>query len=230
MSRQHNPIPPSQHERHYRDPFWGGWSPGYAGNYDSNYYYAPTQAQATTAQTRVKDYLTAVRKNVDVRPPTAISRSKRSSRRKISSKTTKKQADAKSAAAAGSTQLSNRWVPPNQLRCVIVFDTQSKQSVGSGCYVIGSLPPAGIKAKFDTFSTEFVGAPTLKRTEIGGLRLRIRHTAYSSYGGGPGVALPLIVRNFRGGHDRRELVSRSPHFANLLHWASPGRPEVFGGW
>ena len=62
MSGQHNPVPPSQHEWHYRDPFWGGWSPGYVGNYHSNYYYAPTQAQATTAQTRVKDYLTAVRK------------------------------------------------------------------------------------------------------------------------------------------------------------------------
>ena len=37
MSGQHNPVPPSQHEWHYRDPFWGGWSLGYAGNYDSNY-------------------------------------------------------------------------------------------------------------------------------------------------------------------------------------------------
>ena len=73
----------------------------------------------------------------------------------------KKQADAKSAAAAGGTHVSNRWVPPSQLRCVMVFDTQSKQFVGSGCYVIGSLPPAGIIAKFDTFSAEFVGTPTL---------------------------------------------------------------------
>ena len=162
MSRQHNPVPPSQHEWHYRDPFWGGWSSGYAGNYDSNYYYAPTQAQATTAQTRVKDYLNAVRKG----------RRRAATHRYIAVETLKptknqledykkKQADAKSAAAAGGTQLSNRWVQPSQLRCVMVFDTQSKQFVGSGCYVIGSLPPAGTIAKFDTFSAEFVGTPKL---------------------------------------------------------------------
>ena len=162
MSRQHNPVPPSQHEWHYRDPFWGGWSPGSAGNYDSDYYYAPTQAQATTAQTRVKDYLNAVRKG----------RRRAATHRYIAVETLKpttnqledykkKQADAKSAAAAGGTQLSNRWVPSSQLRCVMVFDTQSKQFVGSGCYVIGSLPPAGTIVKFDTFSAEFVGTSTL---------------------------------------------------------------------
>lgn len=80
---------------------------------------------------------------------------------KSASRLHKKQVDAKSAAAAKGTQLSNRWVPSSQLRCVMVFDTQSKQFVGSGCYVIGSLPPAGTMAKFDTFSAEFVGAPTL---------------------------------------------------------------------
>ena len=50
------------HEWHYRDPFWGDWYPGYAGNYDSNYSYTPTPEQATTAQKRVKDYLVAVQK------------------------------------------------------------------------------------------------------------------------------------------------------------------------
>jgi hypothetical protein len=115
-----------------------------------------------TAQTRVKDYLNAVRKG----------RRRAATHRYIAVETLKptknqledykkKQADAKSAAAAGGTQLSNRWVPPSQLRCVMVFDTQSKQFVGSGCYVIGSLPPAGTIAKFDTFSAEFVGTPTL---------------------------------------------------------------------
>lgn len=41
------------------------------------------------------------------------------------------------------------------------LDTLSKTIVGSGCYVIGSLPSAGTIAKFDTFSAEFVGTPTL---------------------------------------------------------------------
>jgi hypothetical protein len=51
----------------------------------------------------------------------------------------------------------NRWVEPDQLRCMMVFDTQSKQFVGSGCYVVNSNPPDGKTAKFDTFTAEFVG-------------------------------------------------------------------------
>jgi hypothetical protein len=31
-------------------------------------------------------------------------------------------------------------------------------------------------------------------------------------------------------HDRRKLVSSSANFSDFLHSASPGRPEVFGGW
>jgi len=150
------------HEWHYRDPFWGDWYPGYAGDYDSNYSYTPTPAQATTAQKRVKDYLVAVKKGrrhaathryiaVETLRPT----------KKQLEDYQKKQADAKSAAASGGAQMSNRWVPPSQLRCVMVFDTQSNQFVGSGCYVIGSPPPIGTVAKFDTYSAEFVGTQTL---------------------------------------------------------------------
>src|SRR6476660_6170789 len=47
----------------YRDPFSGSWYPGYAGNYDTNYSYAPTPAQAETAKTRVQNYLIAVGKH-----------------------------------------------------------------------------------------------------------------------------------------------------------------------
>lgn len=152
----------SHYHGRYWDPFWEGWYPGYGGNYDSNYWYAPTTAQATTAEKRVKDYLVAVRKGhrraathryvaVETLKPT----------KKQLEDYTKKQADAKSAAAAGESQLSRRWVPPNQLRCIMVFDTQSKQFVGSGCYVVGAPPPMGTVAKFDTYSAEFVGTSTL---------------------------------------------------------------------
>jgi hypothetical protein len=162
MSRPSNPGPPSHHEGRYWDPFWGGWYPGYAGEYDSNYSYTPTPAQVTTAQKRVKDYLAAVQKG----------RRRAATHRYIAVETLKptkkqledyekKQAKAKSAAAAGGAQMSNRWVPPNQLRCVMVFDTQSKQFVGSGCYLIGNPPPIGTVAKFDTYSAEFVGTQTL---------------------------------------------------------------------
>src|SRR6516164_5239479 len=39
--------------------------------------------------------------------------------------------------------LSPDWVEPDQLHCVMVFDTESKQFVGSGCYVVGQLPADG---------------------------------------------------------------------------------------
>lgn len=153
-----NPGDRSQHEGRYWDPFWGPWYPGYAGSYDSDYWYTPTPEQKTTAQKRVKDYLVAVQKGrrhpathryiaVETLRPT----------KKQLADYVKKRAEAKSAGA----QLSDRWVEPGQLRCMMVFDTQSKQFVGSGCYVIGSLPPVGTVAKFDTVSAEYVGNSSL---------------------------------------------------------------------
>jgi hypothetical protein len=162
MSGQNNQGPPSHHEEYYSDPFWGGWYPGYAGGYDSDYSYTPTPVQATTAQKRVTEYLIAVRKG----------RRHAATHRYIAVETlrpTKKQLEdyqkklenAKSASASAGPQMSNRWVPPSQLRCLMVFDTESKQFVGAGCYVIGSLPPVGTISKFDTFSAEFVGTQAL---------------------------------------------------------------------
>jgi hypothetical protein len=50
---------------------------------------------------------------------------------------------------------------PSQLRCLMVFDTQAKQFVGSGCYVVTGKPSIGDVAKFETVSAEFVGQDTL---------------------------------------------------------------------
>jgi hypothetical protein len=153
---------PSQHEDRYRDPFWGSWYPGYPGYYDSDYWYPPTPEQKATAQKHVKDYLAGVRKG----------RRRAAGHRYIAVQTLKptrqqlqdyekKLAEAKSAAAGGQAQLSDRWVDPSRLRCMMVFDTQSNQFVGSGCYVIGSLPPVGTVAKFETVSAEYVGTTSL---------------------------------------------------------------------
>jgi hypothetical protein len=152
----------SQHEGRYWDPFWGPWHPGYAGYYDSDYWYPPTPEQKATAQKRVKDYLVAVKKGrrhpaghryiaVETLKPT----------KQQLQDYEKKRAEAKSAAAAGQTQLSTRWVDPTGLRCMMVFDTQSNQFVGSGCYVVGSLPPVGTVAKFETVTAEYVGTTSL---------------------------------------------------------------------
>jgi hypothetical protein len=155
------PMEPHYHGR-YWDPFWGGWYPGYAGAYDSNYFYTPTPDQVAVARKRVKDYFAAVTKG----------RQQSTKRRYIAVKTLnptkeqlrdyeKKRTDAQTATAGGESQMSNRWVAPDKLRCVMVFDTQSKQFVGAGCYVIAGTPPSGTVAKFDTYSAEFVGTSAL---------------------------------------------------------------------
>jgi hypothetical protein len=50
---------------------------------------------------------------------------------------------------------------PSQLRCLMVFDTQTKQFVGAGCYVVAGEPVVGEIDRFETASAEFVGQGTL---------------------------------------------------------------------
>jgi hypothetical protein len=153
---------PDKGRDYYRDPFWGSWYPGYSGVYDSSYWYTPTAEQRAAAEKQVQAYLAAVKKG----------RKRAARHRYIAVQTLRpttkqlqdyvnKRAAANSAAANGNAQLSNRWVEPNQLRCMMVFDTQSKQFVGSGCYVVASNPPVGATAKFETFTAEFVGSSEL---------------------------------------------------------------------
>jgi hypothetical protein len=54
-----------------------------------------------------------------------------------------------------------RTAEPSQLRSLLVFDTQTRQFVGSGCYVVPSEPSIGEVAKFETVSVEFVGQGNL---------------------------------------------------------------------
>jgi hypothetical protein len=54
-------------------------------------------------------------------------------------------------------KLPATWVETEQLHCLMVFDTESKQFVGSGCYVVGPLPPPGTLAQFESVTAEFVG-------------------------------------------------------------------------
>jgi hypothetical protein len=53
--------------------------------------------------------------------------------------------------------LAPEWVEPNQIHCLMVFDTQSKEFVGSGCYVVAALPGAGQLVQFEAVTAEFVG-------------------------------------------------------------------------
>jgi hypothetical protein len=55
-------------------------------------------------------------------------------------------------------KLSDRWVEPAKLHCVMVFDTVSQQFVGSGCYVVGGVPNLGEIDAFETHSAQYIGS------------------------------------------------------------------------
>jgi hypothetical protein len=121
--------------------------------YDADYCYTPTAEQMTTAQKHVQDYLLTVKKS----PKQAASH------RYISVKTlrpTKQQLEDYT-----KKQLP-RPVEQSELRCLMVFDTQAKQFVGSGCYVVPGNPSMGDVAKFETVSAEFVGPGDVIRDDI----------------------------------------------------------------
>ncbi|HYY31003.1 MAG TPA: hypothetical protein VE860_23900 [Chthoniobacterales bacterium] len=137
---------------HYLNPFW---SPGYpgSGSYDVGYTYTytPSPEQQSTARKRISDYLIAVRKGKR-RAPT---------HRYVCLETlrpTRAQSEEylKKRAENGATRTNHA-----QLHCLIVFDTQTHQSVGTGCYVVESLPTLGAVTKFESVSAEFVGQGSL---------------------------------------------------------------------
>ena len=132
----------------YSNPFWGSSFPYHAGIYDSDFSYTPTPEQQATAKRQVEAYLLAVKKR----------RKHAATHRYISVETlrpTKKQLE-----DFTRKQPPARRVEPAQLRCLMVFDTQTREFVGSGCYVVGSEPLAGEVAHFETVSAEFVGHET----------------------------------------------------------------------
>ena len=116
--------------------------------YDADYCYTPTTEQMATAQKQVQDYLLAVKKG----------RKHAAAHRYISVEAlwpTKKQLEDYTKKAL--PQPTER----SQLRCLMVFDTQAKQFVGSGCYIVTGRPSIGDVAQFETVSAEFVGQGAL---------------------------------------------------------------------
>jgi hypothetical protein len=133
----------------YFSPFWGPSFAYHAGIYDSDYSYTPTPEQHARAKQQVEAYLLAVKKR----------RKHAATHRYISVETlrpTKKQLE-----DFTMKQPPARRVEPAQLHCLMVFDTQAREFVGSGCYVVSSEPLAGAVAKFESVSAEFVGHETL---------------------------------------------------------------------
>ena len=135
-----------RHSGIYFGPPYGAYGVSY---YDADYCYTPTAEQMATAQEQVQDYLLAVKKG----------RKHAATHRYISVETlrpTKQQL-----ADYSKKRLTQRPADPPKLRCLMVFDTQTKQFVGSGCYVVTGKPSIGDVAKFETVSAEFVGQETL---------------------------------------------------------------------
>jgi hypothetical protein len=50
------------------------------------------------------------------------------------------------------------WADAGQLHCIMVFDVVTHESVGTSCYVVGSLPTVGTIETYDTFPAEFVAS------------------------------------------------------------------------
>jgi len=138
---------------HYGNPFWSPY--GYRGpaSYDVGYTYTypPSQEQQSTARKRVNDYLVAVHKG----------RRRAATHRYIAVETLRPTKTQREDYLKKRAQQKAPAMNPAQLRCLMVFDTQTKQFVGSGCYVVGSLPAPGAVTKFESVSAEFVGQGAL---------------------------------------------------------------------
>jgi hypothetical protein len=118
----------------------------------------PTPEQQGTAQQRVQHYLASVqrgRQPAAKRRYVAIQTLNPTVKQKLTYVTKKTKAGM--AAEANGEKLPATWVETEQLHCLMVFDTQSKEFVGSGCYVVGALPAPGTVAQFESVTAEVVG-------------------------------------------------------------------------
>ena len=46
---------------------------------------------------------------------------------------------------------------PDKIYCVMIWDTQSQEVVGTDCYAVLKLPQPGELARFDTYTAQYVG-------------------------------------------------------------------------
>jgi hypothetical protein len=118
----------------------------------------PSTEQLATAQTQVEHYLTSVERG------NRAAAKHRYIAVKTLNPTTKqrlvyvtKKTNAQIEAEKNGEKLSSTWVETPQLKCLMVFDTDAKQFVGAGCYVLGSLPTPGQVAQFESVVAEYVG-------------------------------------------------------------------------
>jgi hypothetical protein len=140
------------HGGHYLSPFGSPWYSG-PGSYDVSYMYtyAPSPEQQSIARKRIMNYLLAVQKGKRLA----------ATRRYVSVETLRPTKAQSEDYVKKRAQSKAQTADPAQLHCLMVFDTQAKQFVGSGCYVVESLPTPGTVTKFESASAEFVGQGAL---------------------------------------------------------------------
>jgi hypothetical protein len=130
--------------------------------YDETYCYTPTPEQIAAARKQVDVYLLSVEKH----------RKHPATHRYISVETlrptkkqledyTKKRSEGKFASEPEQSGSSSKPTDASKLRCLMVYDTQTKQFVGSGCYLVADEPTIGNVSIYQTVSAEFVGQNAL---------------------------------------------------------------------
>lgn len=55
------------------------------------------------------------------------------------------------------TRYSSPSGPPSKVYCVMIWDTQTQQVVGSDCYAVVKFPPPGQPVRFDTYTAQYIG-------------------------------------------------------------------------
>jgi hypothetical protein len=118
----------------------------------------PTPEQKDTAQQGVQHYLASVQQGHQPAAKhryIAVQTLNPTVKQKLTYVT--KKTKAQMAAEASGEKLPSSWVETEELHCLMVFDTKSEQFVGTGCYVVGSLPAPGTLAQFESVTAEFVG-------------------------------------------------------------------------
>ena len=129
-----------------------------ASYYDAEYCYTPTAEQIATARDQVQDYLLAVKKHRKL-PATHryISVETLGPTKKQFEDYSKKRTEGKFATGVQGTGSSANTENLSKTRCLMVYDMQTKQFVGSGCYLVSNEPLVGEVSVFQNISVEFVG-------------------------------------------------------------------------
>lgn len=118
-----------------------------------------TPAQQAAAQKLSNQYFSQVASGKKARPARRyVAVQTLDPNEKQRGKYVQSRAAAQQKAEANGQTLGSEWTDPSGLHCIMVFDVVTHESVGTSCYVVGSLPAIGAVDTYDTFPAEFVAS------------------------------------------------------------------------